>query len=1271
MKMFLSFGRKNACTKKSESPVETPKTGSSPGTSTNASASNAGSRSTVQTTAGPLLSSSRFNSILDASTYANVNSPGFTSRVVNCAVNGSSPSNGNGSTHQSKYSSIGLFPRVQLGQSTLPTLSPRNSQKIGRIPVRGWIAPPALAERSRRHSISVGPSERVGDKAEVLKRSPSFSNPSSNGESGSPSSKFANVDASVVENQEASRKRILSEYLDPSDDAKKRRRKAELPIPNPNHEMYHYRHVRAPAVPSSPPASEIQSQGKRAREKGSPEEQKRQRRKMCSTNNAISSSLSSSRNLLERLTAQKRKSADTSRSSSPLTPYTGKFVKECKAVTDVKAIQCNLDRAPSQMRSEKACQGESTPVSSRAVGFRPNSKEITDLGNARDKSVPVSPQTPKTDYTTKLFRKEVPSHTPRSPLAKPQKQSLWIQPPQADELTCSLLSDDSKLERPERLKSLLACVRGKESKSEESKVVLSTPISGGLARGNSELCKKVSFSLPVTTSLNAGSPNGANLSTALTVTVSSTCTIMTSATVTSVNGVPSSESGKSPPPLPVPLSTTPALRPPSQMATSTNPSESKLTTLLSSGVNQGKTLPSPKSSAVTCSVSSGYQPVLPSLPEISSSNPSSSLNTSVKETLAPVESSPKISNLGSLSQPDSVAPRTQVSTLQNGLSAPSSSIFSIKSPVNSTQTSQVGTGAASSPQATSQFGAGSNKSAASTTFQFGANMQTSSTSVSSAPLLGAASPSLATAQFGASSQKSATPTTFQFGSTIQPTSTSAPFMQPSAATSSTSSGSTFSAQQFSFGASGSSSGDARTLFQSSTTQPQSVPATMPSAPSFGSTAASQSQAAPSSFQFGSSGKSGFNSSESPSPSLQFGSSNGTSSAPKPAFQFASNGSSSSETTKPAFQFRPSGTPTQVPSVDPKPMFQFGPNTNQNSTNPQFGSSGSNINGMSKTAISNFQFGSSTKGPSDTPKSGFSFGSSSSVNPKSTNLFASTPGDMNGTPKSALQFGSSIIGSSGSSNAAPQFGASTINSSPAQKSTFQFGSSVNGAGASESTKSPFQFSSSMTKPVDSSKPTFQFSSSSDNKASVTSPIQNSVSVFGQTAQQFKKETFTFGSSSSTNSTENKNVFKFQSPSSTATVSTFNFGSGPGSSAFGAPSNSTQAGGPSFGSSSDAKQNGFPSANNLTVSSPGAFSFGASGPSSGGSAFQFNPAANTSSNGGPFSFGQKQQSPAPFSLNATVTAVSNPSSQGAQPGGLFSAGSGSSANLRRVRDARRRR
>lgn len=65
--MFLNFGKKSSSVKKPTTPAGSPKTPLSASISPVSGGVNAVSRSTVQTIAGPLLSSSRFNTVLDAS----------------------------------------------------------------------------------------------------------------------------------------------------------------------------------------------------------------------------------------------------------------------------------------------------------------------------------------------------------------------------------------------------------------------------------------------------------------------------------------------------------------------------------------------------------------------------------------------------------------------------------------------------------------------------------------------------------------------------------------------------------------------------------------------------------------------------------------------------------------------------------------------------------------------------------------------------------------------------------------------------------------------------------------------------------------------------------------------------------------------------------------------------------------------------------------------------------------------------------------------------
>ncbi|PSN41873.1 hypothetical protein C0J52_10238 [Blattella germanica] len=118
----------NASTNLSFSP-----TGSPWGTSVSPKLRSHGSGvKTVQTVAGPLLASTRYNINLNSGLYGDVNSPGFTSRVARYALdNLKSP------THQKQYSGPGQFPLVQLDRSgsKLPVVSTRRSQGIIHSPV--------------------------------------------------------------------------------------------------------------------------------------------------------------------------------------------------------------------------------------------------------------------------------------------------------------------------------------------------------------------------------------------------------------------------------------------------------------------------------------------------------------------------------------------------------------------------------------------------------------------------------------------------------------------------------------------------------------------------------------------------------------------------------------------------------------------------------------------------------------------------------------------------------------------------------------------------------------------------------------------------------------------------------------------------------------------------------------------------------------------------------------------------------------------------------
>ncbi|XP_026277659.1 nuclear pore complex protein DDB_G0274915 [Frankliniella occidentalis] len=1252
--MFLGFGKRNSTPKRPGTPQESPKTLSSPGLSLAADGPNGGSRSTVQTTAGPLLSSTRFNSILDASTYANVNSPGFTSRVVNCASNGNSYHE-NSATHQSKYSTVGLFPRVNLGgQSTLSILSPRNSQKVGRTPVRVRIAPPS-SNLLRRHSISFSSSEAIKVNSEISKQLLSSPQQSHRKEGSLTLSKNTDGVSSLDNLQEASRKRIFSECQDSFDESKKRRKKTEIPIPNPNNDVYHYRHVRAPSVPTSPPQPDNASQGKRAREKGSPEEQKRQRRKVCNTNNAIFSSLSSSRNLLERLTSQKRKSIDTSRSSSPLTPLSGKQVKESKTTPNVKAAEINLSIIPHK-KSEKISDDVDkvgTPISSKVISQRSDlcTREKNEIG---EKTVlKDTNQSSTCDYTTKLFRKDVSSHVPRTPTSKTTKQSLWVQAPEVDDLSCSLLSDDSKLDRPERLKSLLARVSGKDKNpADETNPTISD------ASKESSKGSFVGASLPGNTTLKALSP-----SSALTVTVSSTCTIMTSATVTSVNGVPSSESSRPPPSMPASV-------------TSTQSSQLQLTT--------GKSL-----AGVTSPSAGGHKPEsllnASGVGALTGTSSIGGLKSSTGFTMKSPDNNNSTSQSGSKANTSAELPKAtfQFGSSSSNVPTPSNSHFSVTPNVETC--AAVSANSNSSPSFSLGSKSDQTTAVASSTFQF------SSKQSNTAHLPGPkSSTNQATFSFGSSgnAQTGAANSSFQLG--LNGTSS------PALPKSSESANSGAPKTTFSFGSSTAISSEA----------PKS-------APQIGTSSNTLEVASKSTFQFASSGQAanvptvpsfqlGSNVSNSTSSTFQFGSGSNKpvmpATATKTAVQFGSISTGSSEGTKPSFQF---GSSTSTSSSPPSSSFQLGSNSGSMvapNAAVQFGSTSSS--GSSLGAKSSFQFGSSN--PSMALKPTVQFGSTnngSSEAPKSAFQFSSTS-VSSGNPKPALTFGSSgtpdiskpsmSFGSTGSSKDTFQFGGGSQNSSSANPSfqfgstaaspqqsnqfgsnavspqqSIQFGSNATGA-ASQSTSSPFAFGSNSSKSVDSSKPSFQFSTSSDKPTFGSS--QGSGSAFSQVPQQQSKGAFAFGqpSNAGTNVNEAKNTFTFGSstPSFGSTsASSPPFGSGSSSATFGSTS-STHSAQPSFGSSA-LKSNGFNSTPTFGGgSNSGAFSFSANSSSGVGT----NAGA-----GGAFSFGQNQdQASQSFSFNATVTTVPNPSAQAAQTPGLFSVGAGSSSSTRRVvRDARRRR
>ncbi|XP_012251661.2 nuclear pore complex protein DDB_G0274915 isoform X2 [Athalia rosae] len=94
--------------------------------------SKAGGVKTVQTVAGPLLASTRYN--IDSKIYSDVTSPGLSSRLAKYATEANSKL-----THQSQYLT-GQFPKVNLNVSPLPLINMKNAKV--RTPVTVRIAPP-------------------------------------------------------------------------------------------------------------------------------------------------------------------------------------------------------------------------------------------------------------------------------------------------------------------------------------------------------------------------------------------------------------------------------------------------------------------------------------------------------------------------------------------------------------------------------------------------------------------------------------------------------------------------------------------------------------------------------------------------------------------------------------------------------------------------------------------------------------------------------------------------------------------------------------------------------------------------------------------------------------------------------------------------------------------------------------------------------------------------------------------------------------------------
>ncbi|EGI65559.1 PREDICTED: nuclear pore complex protein DDB_G0274915 homolog [Acromyrmex echinatior] len=93
---------------------------------------------TVQTVAGPLLASTRYN--IDPKVYTDVSSPGLTTRLTKYATEAK-----NKLTHQSQYGT-GQFPKVNLHANPIPLLNAKLTKM--RMPVTVRVAPPDVTKYS-------------------------------------------------------------------------------------------------------------------------------------------------------------------------------------------------------------------------------------------------------------------------------------------------------------------------------------------------------------------------------------------------------------------------------------------------------------------------------------------------------------------------------------------------------------------------------------------------------------------------------------------------------------------------------------------------------------------------------------------------------------------------------------------------------------------------------------------------------------------------------------------------------------------------------------------------------------------------------------------------------------------------------------------------------------------------------------------------------------------------------------------------------------------
>ncbi|XP_031787511.1 nuclear pore complex protein DDB_G0274915 isoform X1 [Nasonia vitripennis] len=338
---------------------------------------------TVQTVAGPLLTSSRYN--IDPKTYTDINSPGLTSRLNKYAAEANSRL-----THQPQYGT-GQFPKVNLNATSVPLLSPKVAR--ARIPVTVRVAPPEVVNYSPTDAQSQQERHKMYSGSEA-KESQSCPN-------------VAQVLKKISLKRHASREDIMFDL------AKKQRAERIYVDQLENLEEMMQKRARDDSMTSD---DDLSPQSKN---------QRPLKRSKASSCHDILNSLSSSINVF---TGVKRKAMDTSRCNTPdiekhfkpssrspnrsssLTLHSSGDSSVTKEQLNVKVPVINASGEPHQMKVPEKSPETSKTDSRSSESQKSFSPKVSDLPTPklhRELSAPSKP----TNLTEKLFMKPEPQNT--------------------------------------------------------------------------------------------------------------------------------------------------------------------------------------------------------------------------------------------------------------------------------------------------------------------------------------------------------------------------------------------------------------------------------------------------------------------------------------------------------------------------------------------------------------------------------------------------------------------------------------------------------------------------------------------------------------------------------------------------------------------------------------------------------------------------------------------------------------------------------------------